>query len=183
MMPVVLALMFVAILMIVVVAGRSDEFVVSRATKISASAEKVFAYVNDLRKWDDWSPWAKLDPNCKVVFEGAAGPGSSMSWDGNKKVGAGKMTILESQVGDFVCLKLEFVRPFPGTSEVEFTFRPRGAETNVTWTMTGKNNFGSKVFGLFVDCEKMVARDYDRGLAALKRVVEGKQGDRLGVGV
>jgi hypothetical protein len=176
MLPIILALAFVAILLVVVIAGRSDDFVVSRGTKISAKAEKVFAHVNDLRKWDDWSPWAKLDPNCKVAFEGATGPGSSMSWDGNKKVGAGKMTILESQAGEFVCLTLEFIRPFPGKSNVEFTFRPRGSETDVTWTMTGKNNFGAKVFGLFVDCEKMVGRDYDKGLAALKRVVEGERG-------
>jgi len=151
MLPILLALVFVAIISFVVIAGRPDEFLVSRSTKISAPAEKVFPHINDLHAWESWSPWAKLYPNAKNSFSGAAsGFGSAMSWDGNKKVGTGKMTITDSRANEFVRLKVEFIRPFAATNTAKFTFKPDGDQTAVTWNMTGKNNFFFKLFGLFL---------------------------------
>jgi hypothetical protein len=173
MIPVLLALAIVAILFIVVIAGRPDDFTVTRSAKFTASPEKVFPHVNELRAWDAWSPWAKLDPNAKNAFEGpAAGVGAVMSWDGNKKVGAGRMTIIESRPSDLVRLKLEFLRPFKATNEAVFAFKSEGDQTDVTWSMSGKNNFFFKVFGLFMDCDKMVGKDFEKGLASLKSVAE-----------
>jgi hypothetical protein len=173
MLPILLALAFIAIIFFVVIAGRPDEFVVSRFTKISASPEKVFPHVNDLHAWESWSPWAKLDPNAKNSFSGAAsGVGSAMSWDGNKKVGVGKMTITDSRANEFVRLKLEFIRPFAATNTAEFNFNPDGSQTDVTWSMTGKNNFFFKVFGLFVNCDNMIGKDFEKGLAAIKSAAE-----------
>jgi hypothetical protein len=98
MLPILLALVFIAIIFFVIIAGRPEEFVVSRSTKISASPGKVFPHVNDLHKWEAWSPWAKLDPNAKNSFEGAdSGAGATMSWSGNKKIGEGRMTITGSE--------------------------------------------------------------------------------------
>jgi hypothetical protein len=173
MLPILLALVFIAIIFFVIIAGRPEEFVVSRSTKISASPGKVFPHVNDLHKWEAWSPWAKLDPNAKNSFEGAdSGAGATMSWSGNKKIGEGRMTITGSEANELIRFKLEFVRPFKAVNSAEFLFRPEGGQTVVTWSMSGKSNFFFKAFGLFMDCDNMVGKDFEKGLAAMKSVVE-----------
>ena len=162
------------LLILLIAATRPSDFRVARSITIQAAPESVFPHVNELRKWDAWSPWAKLDPNAKSMFEGpAAGVGSSMSWAGNKEVGEGKMTIIESRSNELVRFRLEFLKPFKATNEAGFEFKTEGKQTVVTWTMTGKNNFFFKVFGLFMDCDKMLGRCFEKGLSQLKSVAEG----------
>ena len=173
MLPILLALAFIALLFIVLIAGQPDEFKVFRSATISASPPIVFAQVNDFHKWEAWSPWAKMDPACKNSFAGApAGTGAIFSWAGNKKVGEGRMTIIESRASDLIRIQLEFFKPFKATNTAEFLFKPEGNQTVVTWSMFGKNNFPGKVFGLIMNCDKMVGRDFEKGLAALKMVAE-----------
>jgi hypothetical protein len=172
MLPILLAIGFIALLFIVVIAGQPDEFKVTRSARIAAPPEKIFPRINDLRQWEAWSPWAKLDPAAKNFFEGpASGTGAAMSWDGNKKIGAGRMTITESLANEAIRLRLEFIRPFQATNAAEFVFRPEAGQTVVSWTMTGRNNLFSKIFGLLMNCEKMVGRDFDKGLASLGAAV------------
>ena len=176
MLPVVIAVLVILLFLVIFIAGRPDEFNVTRTATISAPPATVFAQVNDLRAWEAWSPWAKLDPNAKSTYEGpGAGVGSIMRWSGNKKIGEGAMTIVDSQPDRLVRFKLEFLRPFKATNTAEFTFCPEGSQTVVSWTMSGHNNAGSKMFGLLMDCEKMVGKDFDRGLANLKSVAESKR--------
>jgi hypothetical protein len=173
MIPILLALAVIVILFFVILVGRPDEFRVVRSATMNASPAAVFEQVNDFHKWEAWSPWAKLDPACKNTYSGAAaGKDAGFAWDGNNKVGAGRMTITESQPPELIRINLEFLRPFKSTNTTEFTFQLRGNQTLVTWAMSGKNNFMSKVFGLFVDCEKMVGKDFEKGLAQLKLVGE-----------
>jgi uncharacterized protein YndB with AHSA1/START domain len=173
MIPVLVALVIIGILFFVILIGRPDEFRVTRSATIAAPPATVFGQVNDFHNWDAWSPWAKLDPACVNTFDGAAsGQGAKFAWDGNKKVGAGRMTIAESQPAEVIRIKLEFLRPFKSTSTAEFTFKAQGGETLVTWNMIGKNNFMSKVFGLVMDCDKMIGRDFEKGLASMKSVAE-----------
>ena len=173
MLPILLALTFIAIIFIVVIAGQKTDFTVSRSAKISAPPEKIFPHVNDLHNWKPWSPWAKLDPNAKHEFAGAAsGQGAVMSWAGNNQVGVGKMTITESRPSESVRFRLDFEKPMTATNLAEFTFQPDGPQTVVTWAMSGKNNFMMKLFGLFVNCDKMVGCQFEKGLANLKSVVE-----------
>ena len=173
MIPIFLALAFIAILFIVVIAGQPANFAVVRATNIFAPPEKIFPYVNDLRKWEAWSPWAKLDPNSKSTFEGpATGTGAAMAWVGNRKVGEGKMTITDSQPGQTISFRLDFQKPMKATNVAEFTFRPVNRGTELTWAMTGKNSLMGKIFGLFINCDKMVGGQFENGLANLKAVVE-----------
>ena len=88
----------ILILVLVLIAGvlvyasqQPDDFSYSRSAVINARASAVFVQVDDLRNWNEWSPWAKLDPNAKSSFEGpAAGLGAKMSWDGNMEVGKGQ---------------------------------------------------------------------------------------------
>lgn len=173
MLPVLLALAFIAIFLFVLIAGQPDEFIVSRSTTMAASPDRIFPHVNELKKWDAWSPWAKLDPNAKNAFEGPdAGVGSAMSWAGNKKIGEGKMTITESVPAGLIRLRLEFLKPFKATNTAEFRFMVDGKQTLVTWSMSGKSNFFFKIFGLFMDCDSMAGRDFEKGLAGLRSVAE-----------
>jgi hypothetical protein len=178
MLPILLAIAFIAIIFFVVIAGRPDEFIVSRSGKFFAPPAIIFAQVNDFHKWEAWSPWAKMDPNCKNTFSGApAGKDAGFAWDGNKKVGAGRMTILESRSSDLIRIKLEFLKPFKANNTAEFTFKPEGNQTVVTWSMSGKNNFFFKAFGVFMDCDKMIGKDFGKGLAAMKSVAEAAGGN------
>jgi hypothetical protein len=156
----------------VIVAMRPADFRVVRSTTISAAPDAVFPHINDLKKWQEWSPWAKIDPNCKVAFEGpVAGQGAKFSWAGNNDVGAGSMTITESKSPDVVRIKLAFLKPMEGDSDVVFTLKPEGSGTLVTWQMDSKNGFAAKAFGLFVDCEKMCGDQFEQGFKNLKEVV------------
>ncbi|MFZ4765766.1 MAG: SRPBCC family protein [Roseimicrobium sp.] len=170
-----LLLILVAIIaaLIVVVTTRPDDFRFSRSTNIAAPPTVVFEHVNDFHKWDAWSPWAKLDPNSKATFEGSpSGQGAIFKWAGNGEVGEGQQTIVESRAPELVRIKLEFTKPFTATNDVEFTFKPEGSGTRVTWTMSGKNNFIGKAISLVMDCEKMVGPMFEKGLASMKTVAE-----------
>lgn len=169
-----LALGVIMAMLCIVIAMQPEDFRVSRSMTMAGPPSAVFEQVNDFHKWETWSPWIKIDPNAKGVYEGpTSGPGSKFHWDGNSDVGAGAMTILDSQPNEHVHIKLDFIRPMEGTNDVHFTFKPEGDKTNVTWSMEGKNNFIGKAIGLMIDCEKMVGGYYEQGLANMKAIVEG----------
>jgi hypothetical protein len=129
--------------------------------------------VNDLHKFQDWSPWAKIDPDVKNTFEGApSGTGAICKWTGNKKVGEGIMTIVDSKPNDDIRMRLEFIKPFASTADVQFNFKQQDKQTTVTWSMTGQKNFISKAFCLFMNMDKMIGGDFERGLGNLKTLVE-----------
>jgi hypothetical protein len=156
------------------VAMKPAEFSITRSATMSAPHEAAFAQVNDFHNWAAWSPWEKLDATMEKTFDGApAGIGAIYSWNGNNKVGEGRMTILESRPNDMIRIKLEFMRPFAATNSTEFTFKPEGNKTLVTWNMSGKHNFMAKGFMLFMNMDKMVGGDFEKGLAEIKGVVEG----------
>ena len=162
-----------AVIFVIVVAMQPSDFRVTRTATTSAPAAAVFAQVNELQKWEAWSPWAKLDPDAKNSFEGpASGTGAIMHWAGNNKVGVGSMTITESRPDEFIQFKLEFLKPFKATNTAEFTFTSENDQTGVTWSMYGKNNFMGRAMGLIMNCDKMVGGQFEKGLAALKSVVE-----------
>jgi len=156
-----------------VVAMQPAEFHVTRTATISAPLPAVFAQVNDLHNWEAWSPWGKLDLAMRQSYAGTpAGTGAIYTWSGNNKVGEGRMTITESSPSDLIRLKLEFLKPFAATCTSEFIFKPAGNQTAVTWSMAGRNNFIAKAFGLFMNSEKMVGGDFEKGLAQMKSVAE-----------
>ncbi|MCB1682621.1 MAG: SRPBCC family protein [Rhodospirillales bacterium] len=153
--------------------AQDNQFKLSRSTVIPAPTGKVFEQVNNLKNWNAWSPWARMDPNAKNSFEGPeAGVGAVMGWAGNKNVGEGKMTIIESRPDELVKFKLEFYKPFKGTNQAEFTFRPEGSGTHVTWSMTGDKNFIAKAMHLVMDCEKMVGGQFEDGFKNLDEVLK-----------
>lgn len=173
---ILIGLVVLVALFAVVVALQPSEFRVARTAMISAPAPEVFARVNDFRNWEGWSPWAKLDPAAKATFEGpAAGQGAVFAWSGNDKIGEGRMLLTESRPPQLVRIKVDFVKPFAGSSTSEFAFRPEGDRTAVTWSTYGPQSFVSKAICLFMNMDKMLGGDMEKGLAQMKSVAEASK--------
>ena len=168
-----LLLLLIAFIITILVLRQPDSFRYARTQTMNATPGAVFEQVNDLRKFNEWSPWAKVDPGAKIEFSGpSAGVGAAMSWDGNKDIGAGKMTVIDSKPNDYVKYRLDFERPMKSTAESEISITPEGAQSLVTWSMYGKNTVMGKIVGIFINCEKMVGDMYSKGLLNLKATVE-----------
>jgi uncharacterized protein YndB with AHSA1/START domain len=170
----------IAIAVAVVIAGvfvfaatKPDTFKVQRAANIDAPPDRIFAVLNDFRRWDAWSPWEKKDPAMKRSFGGApSGVGARYGWEGDKNVGQGSMEIAESVPPSRLAIKLDFVKPFEAHNMVEFALEPRGQSTNVVWSMQGAMPYLSKLMSVFFDMDKMIGQDFEAGLANLKAVAE-----------
>ncbi len=161
------------VVFLIVVATRPDTYHVERSTTISAAPEAVYAQVADFHKWEAWSPWEKLDPKMKKTYEGTQGSvGASYAWEGNDDVGAGKMTVLAVEPNKRFQVDLHFIKPFDSSAKNGFAFEASGKETKVTWSMDGTNNFISKAMCIFMDMDKMIGKDFEKGLADLKKVSE-----------
>ena len=169
---ILLALVVILAVFAVYVSQRPDDFRISRSLSIAAPASVPFAQVNDLHKWQAWSPWEGIDADLKRIYEGpSAGVGAKYGWEG-KKTGAGKMTIAQSQEPTSVRLDLDFLKPFKASNVVEFTFQPQGRNTLVSWIMTGKDTFVTKIFCLLCNRDKMCGDMFVEGLTKLKGVCE-----------
>lgn len=159
--------------LVAVIALQPSHFKIERSTTINAAPEFAFNVVNDFKQWSEWSPWEKLDPSQKRTFSGApTGQGSVYEWNGNDKVGSGRMTITKSNPTELIEIKLEFLKPMEQTNITRVSFAPEGANTKVTWSMEGDNGFVGKAFCLVMNMEKMVGPDFERGLASMKEVAE-----------
>ena len=172
---ILIAVVIVVLGLAAFIATRPAEFRVTRTATFAAPAPAVFAQVNELRKWEAWSPWAKKDPQMKQAYAGpAAGAGAVASWVGNKDVGEGRMSIVESRPAELIRFKLEFFKPFAATNNAEFTFKEQGGRTAVSWSMSGRNNFVGKAMSVVFDFDKMIGADFEAGLASLKTIVDKK---------
>jgi len=159
----------------VYIAMQPSEFTITRDAHIDAPPDAVFAQVNDYHNWQQWSPWAKLDPDAKATFDGPpSGQGATFGWSGNREVGEGKMTIVESKPNERIAMQLEFVKPMSGSSETVFTFAPDGNGTRMTWTMNGHNNFIGRAICAFLDMEKMLGGMFEKGMANFNDIVKSK---------
>ena len=159
------------------VATRPDAYHVERSATVDAPAATVFAQIDDFSVWKEWSPWEKKDPAMKrTVSTPPSGVGATYAWEGNKEVGKGKMTITDSRPGEKVAEKLEFIEPFQSQADVTFTLAAESpTTTKVTWAMDGKHNFISKAFSVIKPMDGMIGKDFEDGLANLKKVAEAKK--------
>ncbi|MBL8795382.1 MAG: polyketide cyclase, partial [Planctomycetia bacterium] len=82
------------------------------------------------------------------------------------------MTITESKPYETIRIKLDFRKPFAGTNDVEFAFKPEGNQTAVSWTMTGEKNFFCKLMGVFMDMDQMIGGDFEKGLASMNQAAK-----------
>jgi len=146
---------------------------VERSITIAAPIDDVFARIADFHRWTDWSPWEGLDQNMQRRYEGVdAGVGAIYEWEGSRKVGKGRMEIVDADEPTSVGIELDFIKPFKSKNDCRFAIRADGAATTVTWTMTGPKTFATKVMSIFTSMDKIVGRDFEKGLTQLKVVSE-----------
>ena len=166
-----LVLAIAAILLIA--STRPDDFQVSRTRTIAAPPEQVFPLIANLRRMNTWNPFALRDPASTVSYTGPdAGKGTTHTFNG-KKSGVGSIEVLEAHAPTTIVMRLIMTKPFKADNRVAFTLKPNsGGTTDVTWTMGGKQPLFAKAMTLFIDCDRMVGRDFDAGLDSLKRMAE-----------
>ncbi|HEX5127755.1 MAG TPA: SRPBCC family protein [Rhodocyclaceae bacterium] len=170
----IIAVVIVLIAVVLIYAAtKPDSFRIERSATIKASPEKVFALINDFRAWGVWSPWEKMDPKLKRSFSGAtSGEGTVYAWEGTSRVGAGRMEITESLPSSKIIIKLDFFKPFEAHNTAEFTLKPAGDSTTVTWAMYGPSPYIAKVMTIFFNMDKTVGKSFEEGLANMKAAAE-----------
>src|SRR5450432_1670526 len=171
---IIAVLLAIAIAIILILAAmKPASFSVQRATTVKAPPERIFPLIGDFHKWGSWSPYENKDPAMKRSYSGAtSGKGAVYGWEGNKNVGSGRMEILDTATPSKIVIKLDFFTPFEGHNTAEFTMLPQGDATEVTWLMHGPAPFMSKVMQVFMNMDKMIGKDFEVGLANLKRLTE-----------
>ncbi len=166
---VALGLAVAVALLLAVIAAQPSEYTVVRSRVIPAPPGVAYAEVNDFKRWVAWSPWEKLEPNVQHTYtEPSSGLNAATTWKG-EQTGEGAMKIVLAEPPERLDIQLDFLKPFPSSSLVIFEFMPEGKSTKVTWTMKGTNDFMGKAFGLFVNMDKMLGKDFDDGLAGLEQ--------------
>jgi hypothetical protein len=145
---------------------------VERSIVIDAPQAQLFDALDGFRRFNEFSPWAALDPNTQYTYSGPEnGVGAKMSWtSANSRVGSGTNEIIESTPPDFIRTRLAFGSQAP--AEATFRLEPADGGTSVTWGFDcdlGANPI-APYFGLMFD--KWIGSDYEKGLARLKEVME-----------
>jgi len=156
-------------------ATKPDTFRVQREVSIKAPPDKIFPYIDDFHRWTAWSPWEKVDPEMKRQYSGPqSDKGAVYQWNGNDKVGEGRMEIIDTTPPSKIVIKLDFIKPFEGHNTAEFTLAPDGNATKVTWAMYGNSNYMTKIMNCFFDMDKMIGKEFEDGLTKLKSAAENK---------
>jgi Polyketide cyclase / dehydrase and lipid transport len=159
--------------LLIFAATRPDTFRVERTARIDAPADEIFPLIDDFHRWGAWSPYEKLDPEMQRSFGGSAsGKGATYAWESKGKAGAGRMEITESTPSSKIAIDLDFTRPMEGHNVAEFTLRPQGNATQVTWSMHGPSPYVAKLMGIFFNMDQMIGKDFETGLANLKTATE-----------
>ena len=170
-----IAYSFIALVGVVLLyaATKPDTFHVQRSISIQAPPEKIFAILNDFNQSASWSPYEKKDPAMKRAFSGPErGKGAIYQFDGNREVGKGRLTITDTTPSSKVVLALDMLEPFEAHNVVEYTLDANGGSTDVTWAIHGQQPYLGKLMSLFIDCDKMIGKDFEVGLTNLKAYSE-----------
>ncbi len=169
----VAALALAVIAVVAYASTRPDTFIVQRAVSIKAPPERIFPLIASLRQMNAWNPFVSSDPAIEIAYSGPeSGMGAAHSWDGNREVGAGRIEITHAVAPSRVVMQLDMTRPMAAQNRVEFTLAPNGDGATVNWAMSGRQPLVGKVMSLFIDCEKMVGSQFEKGLASLKAIAE-----------
>tara|TARA_R110002049_G_scaffold242128_5_gene415955 strand:+ start:5443 stop:5970 length:528 start_codon:yes stop_codon:yes gene_type:complete len=162
----------VLVLCLAVVAPKNYD--VFRTIEVSRSKSDVFEYIKFTKNQEIWSPWAKKDPDMARKYTGIDGEVGFVSyWNGNKEVGEGEQEITKVIENELVEGELRFLKPFRSTSNCYFkVYKVKENQTQVTWGFSGKNVFPMNIFILFMNMDKAVGKDFEEGLAELKKILE-----------
>ena len=153
------------------------DFEVVRSTTIGAPPGQVHRLIADFREWRSWSPWEDVDPNLKREYSGTeSGVGARYAWEGNRKAGKGDMEIVDSKP-ERVELRLTFEKPWKATNRVVFDLTAAdGDSTDVTWRMSGTSKGFAALFSKVFSMDRMVGKDFEKGLARMKACAAGDGG-------
>ena len=155
------------------VALQSPHYEVSRQVAINAPAEKIFPFLNNPKLAEQWAPWQEVDPKAQMIHSGPeAGVGARTNWDADGPLGTGSATIKESIPNERVGIDLEYVKPMKMKQYAEYLVQSQGAQTLVTWKVSGENNFFGRVMCSFMNMDKMVGGMFEQGLNKLKTLME-----------
>ena len=153
--------------------SRPDTFSVERSINIKATPENIYPLINDLHNFPLWSPFENIDPTMKRTFSGASsGKGAVYAWQGNAKVGSGRLEIVDAVPYSRVVMNLDYFEPIVAHNVCEFTLQTIGGHTRLTWRMNGPAPFLSKVMSLFTSIDKTIGTQFDLGLANLRRMTD-----------
>jgi hypothetical protein len=146
----------------------SATYAVERSRTIQASPDRIRPLLTNFRNWREWSPWEDLDDDLHRAYSGPhAGLGAQYAWNGNRKAGAGSMEIVGLDE-TYVEIRLEFLKPFKSTTTTSFRLQPRGeGATEVTWRIVGPRTRMMRLMGPLLDMDKMIGRDFEKGLDRL----------------
>ena len=154
-------------------ASKPNEFVVQRTARMRATPDRIFPHIADFHRWAAWSPYERLDPAMRKTHSGAAsGPGAVYEWEGNSKVGKGRMEVMQATPPTRATVKLDFEKPFVAHNTATFALVPAGDGTDVTWAMHGTSPMMMRVMGVFMNMDNLIGRDFETGLANLKANAE-----------
>jgi hypothetical protein len=170
--------LFLLFILALIVVGcllpRENAFSVTKS--VSAGPEKIFPMINDLKNWEKWSPWKESDPNMKLTYsENTQGKDAWYSWEGNKNVGFGKLTILDSKNNEKIetLLNYEDQKPAMGS----FVLTPTANGTDVTWSIelqSSENPIVSRIFGGYgyLMMKFFLGKDFGKGLENLNKACQ-----------
>lgn len=155
------------------VAMQSNHYEIAREITVQASAEKIFPYINNSHKTFEWMPWKEMDSKMSMRFEGPdEGVGSRSIWESEGKMGHGSAEVVESVANAFVKTRLEYTKPMSMSQIAQISLAPEDGVTRVVWMVSGENTFISRLFCFFMDMDKVVGTQFEKGLATLKSQVE-----------
>jgi hypothetical protein len=176
----ILVIVLIAVVVLVAVvlllaASKPAVFRIHREIKIAAPPERIYPMISDFHNWTAWSPYEQYDPAMKKTYSGArSGLGAVYQWAGNNKAGTGRMEITDTSFPSKITIKLDFLKPFEGHNVGEFALETQAGGTNVRWSMQGPNSFMSKTMSVFVNMDTLIGKDFETGLANLKRATEAE---------
>ncbi len=148
-------------------------YVLSREMLVKATPEAIFPYINNSKKAQDWMPWKDSDPAAQMQYSGPdEGVGSTSSWDSTGPLGTGKAEVVESVQNKVVKTQLTYTRPMTMSQLAEIALTPTLDGTVVRWSVSGQSPFLCRVVGIFMNMDKMIGGEFEKGLKKLKLTLE-----------
>jgi hypothetical protein len=135
----------------------------------------VWPLVSSFSAQNKWSPFIKKDPSVKIGYKGKDGTvGSEYMWEGNDDVGKGNQIMTRLDPTSYVGTRLIFLEPVESEAAAFIKLEPVSGGTKAIWGFDSSFPYPMNAMMLFMDLEDMVGKDYEEGLANLKRLAEGK---------
>lgn len=159
---------------LIYVAVKPAAMTISRELVVNATPEALFPYLNNSKKMNDWMPWQDSDPSVHMQYSGPEeGVGSKSSWESTGKMGVGNAVIVESTPAKSVKSQLTYTKPMEMSQLAELSLNPvQEGGTLVRWSVDGHNGFFFRLFGVFMNIDKTVGGEFEKGLLKLKTLAE-----------